>query len=192
MEPLQALGRYLYKKSPANNDSGVRSLQHTDLTAGFRALNGVFSSASCTAISKKKGQTMYVTATESSESSAALMPAGDSRPSRVFVVEDSDVVRALWRTVVAKIAGLSLRGEFNRASTAIAAIRREPPHVVLLDAAEHPTTKVIVVSNCSDPTHRRYFTKAGAYAFYDKSHELGAVRRMLASLAGFGSPAGLS
>jgi len=150
---------------------------------------------------------MYVTATESSESSAALMPAGDSRPSRVFVVEDSDVVRALWRTVVAKIAGLSLRGEFNRASTAIAAIRREPPHVVLLDinlsdgngmevlrvvAAEHPKTKVIVVSNCSDPTHRRYFAKAGAYAFFDKSHELAAMRRMLASLAGFGSPAGLS
>ena len=147
---------------------------------------------------------MYVTTTESLN---ALMPAGDSRPSQVFVVEDSDVVRALWRTVVAKIAGLSLRGEFNRASTAIAAIRREPPHVVLLDinlsdgngmevlrvvAAEHPKTKVIVVSNCSDPTHRRYFAKAGAYAFFDKSHELAAVRRMLASLAGFGSPAGLS
>ena len=150
---------------------------------------------------------MYVTATESSESSAALMPAGDSHPSQVFVVEDSDVVRALWRTVVAKIAGLSLRGEFNRASAAVAAIRREPPHVVLLDinlsdgngmevlrvvAAEHPKTKVIVVSNCSDPTHRRYFAKAGAYAFFDKSHELAAMRRMLASLAGFGSPAGLS
>src|SRR5438093_22214 len=82
-------------------------------------------------------------------------------------------------------------------------------HVVLLDinlsdgngngmevlrvvAAEHPKTKVIVVSNCSDPTHRRYFAKAGAYAFFDKSHELAAMRRMLASLAGFGSPAGLS
>ena len=150
---------------------------------------------------------MYVTATESSESSATPMPAGDSHPSQVFVVEDSDVVRALWRTVVAKIAGLSLRGEFNRASTAIAAIRREPPHVVLLDinlsdgngmevlrvvTAEHPKTKVIVVSNCSDPTHRRYFAKAGAYAFFDKSHELAAMRRMLASLAGFGSPVSLS
>ena len=135
------------------------------------------------------------------------MPTRDARPSHVFVVEDSDVVRALWRTVVAKIAGLSLRGEFNRASTAISAIRREPPHVVLLDinlsdgngmevlrvvAAEHPKTKVIVVSNCSDTTHRRYFAKAGAYAFFDKSHELAAMRRMLASLAGFGSPASLS
>ena len=141
------------------------------------------------------------------ESLTALMPARESRVSRVFVIEDSDVVRALWRTVVAKIAGLSLSGEFNRASTAIAAIRREAPHVVLLDinlsdgngmevlrvvAAEYPMTKVIVVSNCADPTHRKYFTKAGAYAFYDKSHELAAMRRMLASLAGARSPASLS
>jgi len=143
----------------------------------------------------------------STESSPALMPTRDARPSQVFVVEDSDVVRALWRTVVAKIAGLSLRGEFSRASTAIAAIRREAPDVVLLDinlsdgngmevlrvaTAECPMTKVIVVSNCADPTHRRYFAKAGAHAFYDKSHELAAVRRMLASLAGVRSPASLS
>ncbi|UUZ63337.1 response regulator [Polaromonas sp. P1-6] len=73
---------------------------------------------------------MHVTNTELLP---ALMPTRDARPSRLFIVEDSDVVRALWRTVVARITGLSLAGEFNRASTAIAAIRREPPHVVLLD-----------------------------------------------------------
>ena len=126
----------------------------------------------------------------------ALMPARDSGPLRLFVVEDSNVVRALWRTVTVspQIAGLSLAGAFHRASTAIAAIRREPPDVVLLDvnlsdgngmevlpvvAAEYPLTKVIVVSNCADPTHWKYFTKAGAYAFYDKTHELAAMRRML-------------
>ncbi|UUZ75651.1 response regulator [Polaromonas sp. P1(28)-13] len=144
---------------------------------------------------------MHVTNTELLP---ALMPTRDARPSRLFIVEDSDVVRALWRTVVARITGLSLAGEFNRASTAIAAIRREPPHVVLLDinlndgngmevmrvvAAESPMTKVVVVSNCSDTTHRKYFTEAGAYAFYDKSHELAAMRDMLERLAGFGSPA---
>lgn len=138
------------------------------------------------------------------ESLPALIPARNSRPSRLFIVEDSDAVRALWRTVVARIAGLSLAGEFNRVSTAIAAIRREPPHVVLLDinlndgngmevmrvvAAESPMTKVVVVSNCSDTTHRKYFAEAGAYAFYDKSHELAAMRDMLERLAGFGSPA---
>ena len=141
------------------------------------------------------------------ESLPARMPAREARPSRLFIVEDSDAVRALWRTVVARIAGLSLTGEFSRASTAIAAIRREPPHVVLLDinlndgngmevlrvvAAECPMTKVVVVSNCADTTHRKYFTEAGAYAFYDKSHELAAMRGMLERLAGFGSPASLS
>ncbi|WP_081498036.1 response regulator [Pseudomonas sp. GM74] len=87
---------------------------------------------------------------------------------------------------------------FHRASTAIAAIRREPPDVVLLDvnlsdgngmevlrvvASEYPLTNVIVVSNCADPTHWKYFTKAGAYAFYDKNHELAIMRRMLEHLA---------
>ena len=128
----------------------------------------------------------------------ALIPTRDSGPLRLFVIEDSNVVRALRRTVLPQIAGLSLAGAFHRASTAIAAIRREPPNVVLLDinlsdgngmevlrvvAAEYPLTKVIVVSNCADPTHWKYFTKAGAYAFYDKNHELAIMCRMLARLA---------
>jgi DNA-binding NarL/FixJ family response regulator len=137
----------------------------------------------------------------------ALMPARDSGPLRLFVVEDSNVVRALWRTVSPRIAGLSLAGAFHRASTAIAAIRREPPDVVLLDvnlsdgngmevlrvvAAEYPLTKVIVASNCTDPTHWKYFTKAGAYASYDKIHELAAMRRMLERLAKSLLPTALS
>ncbi|MNZ94079.1 hypothetical protein PS938_04648 [Pseudomonas fluorescens] len=128
----------------------------------------------------------------------ALMPARYSGPLRLFVVEDLNVVRALRRTVSPQIAGLSLAGAFHRASTAIGAIRHEPPDVVLLDinlsdgnamevlrvvAAEYPLTKVIVVSNCADPTHWKYFTKAGAYAFYDKNHELAIMRRMLERLA---------
>ena len=138
---------------------------------------------------------MQVTNTESL---TAWMPARDSGTLRLFVVEDSNVVRALRHTVSPQIAGLSLAGAFHRASTAIAAIRREPPDVVLLDvnlsdgngmevlrvvASEYPLTKVIVVSNCADPTHWKYFTKAGAYAFYDKNHELAIMRRMLERLA---------
>ncbi|SMF10114.1 response regulator [Pseudogulbenkiania subflava] len=144
------------------------------------------------------------------------------RPTRLFVVEDSDVVRALWRSVAASIPGLFLAGEFNCASATIAAIRRAPPDVLLLDihvsesegmeilrviADEYPMTKVIVVSNCADLTHRRYvaeypmsevivvsnctdlahrkyFTKAGAYAFYDKGHGLCAMRCMRCMLEG--------
>lgn len=104
----------------------------------------------------------------------ASIPTRALRPSRLFVIEDSDVVRALWRTVVANIPGLSLAGEFNCAAAAIAAIRRAPPDIVLLDihlsesdgmevlsviAADYPMTQVIVVSNCADQTHQRYLAE---------------------------------
>lgn len=150
------------------------------------------------------------------------MPARASRPMRLFVVEDSDVVRALWRTVAANIPGLYLAGEFNSASAAIAAIRQAPPDVLLLDihvsesegmevlrviateypmtkvivvsncaelthrryVAEYPMTEVIVVSNCTDLTHRQYFTKAGAYAFCDKGRGIAATRCMRCMLEG--------
>jgi DNA-binding NtrC family response regulator len=146
-------------------------------------------------MSKKRGQIMQLT---NREPLTALMPARDSGPLRLFVVEDSNAVPALCQTVSPGIAGLVLAGVFHRASTAIAAIRRAPPDVVLLDinlgdghamdvlhvvAAEYPLTKVIVVSNCAAPAHWKYFTKAGAFAFYDKDHELAIMRRMLERLA---------
>ena len=130
----------------------------------------------------------------------ALMPARDTGSLRLFIVEDSSAVPALWRTVLPRITGLSLAGMFHRATAAIVAIRREPPDVVLLDvnlgdgqgmevlrlvAAEYPLTKVIVVSNRAEPTHWKYFTKAGAYAFYDKNRELAIMCRMLERLAKF-------
>ncbi|SCK24882.1 response regulator [Vogesella sp. LIG4] len=141
-------------------------------------------------------------------------PASALRPARLFVIEDSDAVRAMWRSVVDSISGLFLVGEFNCAAAAIAAIRRVPPDVLLLDihfnesegmdvlrvvateypmtkivlvsncadqthrryAAEFPRAEVIVVSNCTDPTHRDFCTKAGAYTFCDKGRERVATR----------------
>lgn len=101
------------------------------------------------------------------------MPISAARPLRLFVVEDSDVVRALWRSVVSEIPGLSFAGEFNCATSAIDGVRRDPPDIVLLDihlsetdgmeilrvlAEEYPMTTVIVVSNCAEHAHRRYLT----------------------------------
>lgn len=141
-------------------------------------------------------------------------PACALRPARLFVIDDSDTVRAMWRSVIASITGLFLVGEFNSAATAIEAIRRVPPDVLLLDihvdgsegmevlrvmAAEYPMTKVVVVSNCADQTHRRYLaeypraevivvsnctnpahrdfcTKAGAYSFCNQGRERVATR----------------
>ena len=117
---------------------------------------------------------------------------------KVIVVEDSDALRRLLCSIVASIPGLSVVGEFIGASSAIAAIRRATPDIVLLDiqlgegngaevmrviAHESLLTKVIVVSNFADAIYRRHFADAGAFAFFDKSFELDAVRFTLEFLA---------
>jgi DNA-binding NarL/FixJ family response regulator len=118
---------------------------------------------------------------------------------RVMVVEDSDIVRAVTRQFLADIPGLCLTGEFCCASTAIDGIRYDPPEVLLLDiqlhagngmdvlnamSVEHPATKVIIVTNYADEVYRRRYTDAGAYGFYDKCRELDALRLSLEQLAG--------
>lgn len=118
---------------------------------------------------------------------------------KVIVVEDSNALQTLLRSIVAKIAGLSVAGVFIGASTAIAAIRSAAPDILLLDiqlsegngvdvmrvvANEYPNIKVIVVTNFADPIYRKHFADAGAYAFFDKSFDLDAVRSTLEVLAG--------
>jgi DNA-binding NarL/FixJ family response regulator len=116
---------------------------------------------------------------------------------KVILVEDSVVMRNVFRTLLAGVSGLSLAGEFCSASAAIAGVRRDPPDILLLDiqlrsgngmdvlrivAAEYSETKVIVVTNFADPVYRRHYSNAGAHGFYDKSRELNALRFWLENL----------
>jgi DNA-binding NarL/FixJ family response regulator len=116
---------------------------------------------------------------------------------KMMLVEDSDIIRAVLRDLVAQVAGARLSGEFSGAPSAIAGLRSDPPDVVLLDielevgkgmdvlsvaSAEYPATKVIVVTNYADAIYRTHYSNAGAYRFYDKSHELGALRGCLERL----------
>jgi DNA-binding NarL/FixJ family response regulator len=116
-----------------------------------------------------------------------------------MVVEDSDIVREVMRYFLADIPGLSVIGEFCCAPTAIDGIRRQPPDVLLLDiqlhagngmdvlnviSAEHPATKVIVVTNFADAVYRRHYMDAGAHGFFDKCRELNGLRYRLEKLAG--------
>ena len=115
----------------------------------------------------------------------------------VMIVENSGVMQQVWRDMLASIADLTLIGIYSGATAAIAGLRRMPPDIVLLDirldegsgidvlrvlAAEQADAKVIVVTSENDAVYRRYYTNAGAYAFYGKN-ELGAIRHTLASLA---------
>lgn len=122
---------------------------------------------------------------------------------KAMIVEDSDFVRAVWREMLAKIAGISLVGEFRRASSAIAGIRRSPPDIILLDihlqdssgmdvlkvvGSEYPEIKVLVVTNFADPVCRNRYARAGAYGFFDKSQEIKALFGALKNLVGFKTP----
>lgn len=117
---------------------------------------------------------------------------------RIMVVEDSDTVCAVWRDMLSRIGGLMAVGVFSCVATAIAGIRRDPPDIILLDlqlqgesgmvvmqlvAENYPLTKVIVVTNYADAIYRRHYMNAGAYAFFDKSHELKPLRHALEGLA---------
>lgn len=117
---------------------------------------------------------------------------------RIMIVEDSDAVHAVLYNMVTRIPGLSVAGGFSCVSSALEGIRSDPPDVVLLDiqlqgesgmkvmqgvAESHPSTKVIVVSNYADAIYRRHYMNAGAYAFFDKSHDLKKLRHTLENLA---------
>lgn len=124
---------------------------------------------------------------------------------RVIVVEDSDIMRDLLRTVLAEIDGAELVGEFESPEPAIASIRAERPDVVVLDVqlingngmevmgavrAHYPTAKVVVFTNFADAVFRKQYMEAGAYAFYDKNMDIRAFRRTLSDLASFRGPDG--
>lgn len=91
-----------------------------------------------------------------------------------------------------------MTAEFCCAPSAVAGIRREPPDILLLDieletgtgmdvlkavSTEFPATKVIMLTNCTEAIYHAHFINAGAYAFYDKSRELAALRSTLERLA---------
>lgn len=60
----------------------------------------------------------------------------------------------------------------------------EGMEVLRMIATDYPMTKVIVVSNCTELTHRQFWTKGGAYTFCDKGRGLAATRCMRCMLEG--------
>ena len=115
----------------------------------------------------------------------------------VMIVENSRAMQRVWRDMLDSIAGLILIGIYSGAPAAIASLSEAMPDIVLLDiqldegygidvlrvlAAGQSDAKVIVVTNENDAIYRRYYTHAGAYAFYGKE-EFDAIHDTLTSLA---------
>ncbi len=115
----------------------------------------------------------------------------------ILIVDDSAVVRAMLREMLARIEGAEVVGEFETPAAAIARIRSNPPDIVLLDiqlvngsglevlravSAEQPSVKVLVFTNFAEDVYRKRCLEAGAYAFYDKKSDLHALRQTLSGL----------
>jgi DNA-binding NarL/FixJ family response regulator len=120
-------------------------------------------------------------------------------PISVFLVDDSDSIRARLVTMLAAVPGIRIAGEARNAADAIAGILASRPDSVLLDLnlgassgmevlrsirKQLPVVRFVVLTNHSEPQYRHACTRAGAEHCLDKSTQFDCVRHVIAGLAG--------
>ena len=116
----------------------------------------------------------------------------------IFIVDDSAIIREHIVAMLTRISNTKIIGQADDAPEAIQEIARNRPDLVMLDIAlrasngmdvlryvarEYPATKVIILSNHSEPESRELFLNAGAFQFFDKSLEFDKVRDAIDRLA---------
>jgi DNA-binding NarL/FixJ family response regulator len=117
---------------------------------------------------------------------------------KVFLVEDSPILRERLEKMLSAIPGAQTVGHAPTARAAIAAIAAAKPDVVVLDIQLEegsgfdvlravrpaaPQVHFYVLSNFAHEGYRRMAEKLGARGFFDKSQEIGALRDTLAAAA---------
>lgn len=123
-------------------------------------------------------------------------------PMKVFVVEDSLVVRERLVAMLQDIHDVQVVGEADSPADALSGIRSSQPDVVVLDIKlkggsgievlrklgpqTHPVT-TIVLSNYANPEHRQQYLAAGASHFFDKTEEFEKIKDVLENLIAAGS-----
>jgi DNA-binding NarL/FixJ family response regulator len=127
------------------------------------------------------------------DDTAALLRA-PQKDLRVFLVEDSPVIRERLEEMLASIAGARNIGHAVSASQAIHDILQMLPDAVVLDVrlaegsgfdvlrAVHgaaPDIVIYMLSNYATQPYRRLARRLGAAEFFDKSTELERVREVL-------------
>lgn len=119
-------------------------------------------------------------------------------PLRVFLVEDSELIRARVRAELATIPGLRTVGHADTAADAIRDVLAQHPDVVLLDLrlregtgmdvlralhASAPEIDVYLCSSYATEPYRGMALRLGARDVFDKSTEFGRVKETLARRA---------
>lgn len=116
---------------------------------------------------------------------------------RVYLVEDSPLIRERLRRMLSELDGAEIVGEAEDARTATESILNTRPDVVLLDIRilggsgievlqaikqKRPATVVIVLTNYPYPLYRQKSLEAGADYFFVKSTEFDKVVPVLKGL----------
>lgn len=119
-------------------------------------------------------------------------------PLKVFLVEDSVMIRERLVTLLSPIEGLELTGFAEHSEQAVLQITAERPDAVVLDLnlasgsgldvlrevrRAAPEVEIFVLTNFAVPQYRRLCTALGARGFFDKTTEFERVRDALAARA---------
>jgi DNA-binding NarL/FixJ family response regulator len=116
---------------------------------------------------------------------------------RVFIADDSEILRARLIDMISEIEGIEIIGQAKDSLEAIESIQRLKPHVVILDIRmpggngievletvkkyKFPP-KVIVFTNYPYPQYRKRCMDEGADFFFDKSTEFENLTGVLEQL----------
>jgi DNA-binding NarL/FixJ family response regulator len=118
-------------------------------------------------------------------------------PKKVFIVDDSPIVRERLISLLSELPGVDIVGEAETAFEAIQSIRRLRPAVVILDISmpggsgiqvletirrEKQVPLIIMLTNFTHEPYRQRCFKLGADYFFDKSNEFEKVKEVLEHL----------
>ena len=125
-------------------------------------------------------------------------------PTKVFVVDDSALVRERLITLLAEVPNVTIAGEADRAAEAIAGIQRQRPDIVVLDISmpggsglqvlegvkkDKSAPMVIMLTNFDHPQYRHRCLQLGADHFLDKSNSFERVIEIVRSFRPAACPA---
>jgi two-component system OmpR family response regulator len=121
-------------------------------------------------------------------------------PLRVFLVEDSEVIRERLIESFSSVPNVKVVGHADTEAAAIAALQRTPCDVVVLDLqlrdghgfnvlnalrapSDRPHLTIIVLTNFASAQYRSRSMELGADYFFDKSREYDRMGDVLEELA---------
>ena len=116
---------------------------------------------------------------------------------RVFLVEDSELIRTRLVSMLAGVSGVDVIGHAESAADAIASILSARPDVLILDIKlkvgsgievlqkmkqRLPAMSVIMLTNYATEEYRKKCLGAGAEYFLDKTNEFEQLRSIIEQL----------